>query len=254
MGKITFSFFICVFFFASHAEGSRPYTVDLWQSGQHAIQSILSEEWHPFSAEELDTLRSGIHESITRQSGKIVAGFQFEPAAKKNNSNNTPRIIIFVKTDVNVDQNMMQKTFVWLNKNKDLLSGMLPDKVGRVGIQNIEYRQKLPAILFQQSLAVNNHPFTGLSSIVFLKNSILNIVCLAEENEFAEHEGIFRSFIDSVTIPPESQYYTVIESQSTTLLGEILALLERKWQSFLGVFLIVGIYGWVFLTGKEKRV
>jgi len=254
MWKIIFSLFICLFFSASHAEGSRPYTVDLWQSDELVIQSVLSEEWRAFSAEELDSLRSGIDESITHQSGKIVAGFQFEPDTKKNNTCNNTKIIVFVKTDVEVDQDMIQKTFVWLNKNETLLSGLLPDKVDRAGIQNIEYRQKLPAILFQQSLAIDDHPFTGVSSIVFLKNSILNIVCLSEEKEFAKNEGIFRSFIDSVTIPPELQHYTVIESQSTTLLTEILALLERKWQSFLGVFLIVGIYGWVFITGKEKRV
>ncbi|MFC1844723.1 hypothetical protein ACFLZ5_08045 [Thermodesulfobacteriota bacterium] len=254
MGKIIFSLLICLFFFTSHAEGSSLHKVDLWQSDELVIQSVLSEEWLPFSAEELDTLRSGIDESITRQSGKIVAGFQFEPDTKNNNSSHNTRIIVFVKTAVDVNQDMIQKTFVWLNKNETLLSGMLPDKVGRVGIQNIEYIQKLPAILFQQNLAVNNHPFTGLSSIVFLKNSILNIVCLSEEKEFAGHEGIFRSFIDSVTIPSELQHFTVLETQPTSLLSEILALLERKWHSFVGVFLIVGIYGWVFLTGREKRV
>ena len=139
MGKIIFSLFFCLFLFASLAWGSSSHTVDLWQSGQLVIQSNLSEEWHPFSTEELDTLRSSIHESITRQSGKIVAGFQFLPDTKKNNPSHNPRIIVFIKTEVNVTQEMIQKTFVWLSKHESLVSGMLPDKVGKVGIQNIEY-------------------------------------------------------------------------------------------------------------------
>jgi hypothetical protein len=128
------------------------------------------------------------------------------------------------------------------------------NKVDKVGIQKIEYIQKLPAILFQNPLTVNEDLFTGLSTILFLKNSILNIVCLAEEKKFAEYEPIFRSFIESVVIPPALQHDTVIEKQSVTFLTEVSALLERKWQPFLGVFLIIGIYGWVFLTGKEKRI
>lgn len=254
MGKIIYSLFVCIFLFASHSEGVKASTVNIWQSDQHIIQSVLSEEWRPFTSEEFDTLISAIPESVIQQSGKIVAGFQFVSEKKRDNLSHNPQIIVFAKTDVNVDQDMIQKTFVWLNKNENLLTGMLSDKVGKVGIQNIEYRQKLPAILFQNSLPLNEHLFTGLSSIIFLKDSILNIVCLAEEKEFVGYEPVFRSFIESVIIPPALQHDTVIDKHSTTLLREIFSLLERKWQPFLGVFLVIGIYGWVFLTGKEKRV
>jgi len=253
MKKILFSLFVCLFLFSSHAEGSSSKTVSLWQSDQLVIQSILSEEWRAFSSEELETLVSAIPENIIQQSGEMVAGFQFVPVKKTNTSHNQ-QILVFVKTDEYVSQEMIQKTYAWLGKNENLLTGMLSDKVGNVAIQNIEYIQRLPAILFQNSLPVNDDLFTGLSSIIFLRKSILNIVCLAEEKEFAGYEPVFRSFIESVIIPPALQHETVIERQSTTFLTEVSALLERKWQPFLGVFLIIGIYGWVFLAGKEKRV
>ena len=254
MKKIIFSLFVCVFLFGSHAEGSKSTTVTLWQSDQHVIQSILAEEWHSLSSEELDALMSTVPESVAQQSGKIVASFQFEPEKKRDNASRNPQIIVFVKTDEFVNQDMIQKTYVWLNKNENLLTGMHSDKVGKVGIQNIEYIQKLPAILFQNNLTVNDHLFTGMSTILFLKKSIINIVCLAEEKEFAGYEPVFRSFVESVIIPPALRHDSVIEKQSTSFLIEVSALLERKWQPFLGVFLIIGIYGWVFLTGKEKRV
>ena len=149
---------------------------------------------------------------------------------------------------------MIQKTYTWLSKNEILLTGLLSEKAGQVGIQNIEYIQKFPAILFQNNLTVNDHLFTGLSAIVFLKKSILNVVCLTDEKEFARHESAFRSFIESIIIPPALRHDTVIDKQSTTFLTDFFALLDRKWQPFLGVFLIIGIYGWVFLTGKEKRI
>jgi hypothetical protein len=254
MRKMIFSLFVCLFLFGSHAEGSKSTTVTLWQSDQHVIQSILAEEWHSLSSEELDALMSTVPESVAQQSGKIVASFQFETDEKRDNTSRNPQIIVFVKTDEFVNQDMIQKTYVWLNKNENLLTGMHSDKVGKVGIQNIEYIQKLPAILFQNNLTVNDHLFTGMSTIVFLKSSILNIVCLAEEKEFTGYENAFRSFIESIIIPLPLQHDTVIASQSTTFLREFSVLLDRKWQTFLGLFLIIGIYGWVFLTGKEKRV
>jgi len=254
MRKIIFPLLGCLLLFASSAEGSKPNTVFLWQSDQHVIQSILDESWSPLPSEELDALTSVLPENIIEQSGKIVAGFQFVPAEKEDNSSQNPKIFIFAKTDVYVNQEMIQKTYAWLNKNNNLLSGLFSDKIGQVDIQNIEYIQRLPAILFQNNLPVNGHLFKGLSSIVFLKASILNVVCLADEKEFAQHEGVFRSFIESVVIPPALRHDTVLDRQSTTFLTEVFALLARKWQLFLGVFLIIGIYGWVFLTKKEKRV
>jgi hypothetical protein len=254
MRKIIFSLFVCLFLFGSHAEGSRSTTVNLWLSDQHVIQGILPEEWRPLAAEELDTLISAIPERVIQQSGKIVSSFQFMSEDKREYFSHDPQIIVFAKTDEYVNQDMIQKTYAWLGKNENLLTGMLSDKVDKVGIQNIEYIQKLPAILFQNSLPANDRLLTGLSSIVFLKSSILNIVCLAEEKEFTGYENAFRSFIESIIIPPPLQHDTVIDSQSTTFLREFSALLDRKWQTFLGLFLIIGIYGWVFLTGKEKRV
>lgn len=254
MRKIIFSLLGCLFLFVSSAEASKSNPVFLWQSDQHVIQSILNEGWSPLSSEELDGLLSVVPENIIEQSGKIVASFQFEPEETKDDTSHGPRIIVFAKTDEYVNQEMIQKTYIWLSKNEILLTGLLSEKAGQVGIQNIEYIQKLPAILFQNNLTVNDHLFTGLSAIVFLKKSILNVVCLADEKEFARHESVFRSFIESIIIPPALRHDTVIDKQSTTFLTDFFALLGRKWQPFLGVFLIIGIYGWVFLTGKEKRI
>ncbi len=240
--------------FVSYAEASKSNPVFLWQSDQHVIQSILAEEWLSFSSEELDALISTIPESVIQQSGKIVAGFKFMSEINRDDLSLNPQILVFAKNEEDVNQDMIQKTYAWLKKNENLLTGVLSDKVGKVSIQNIEYNQKLPAILFQNSIPVNGHHFIGLSSIVFLKKNILNLVCLAEEKEFAGYEPAFRSFIESVIIPPALQHETVIDRQSTTLLREIFALLGRKWQPYLGVFIIIGIYGWVFLTSKEKRV
>jgi hypothetical protein len=250
MWKIISSMIICLFLFSSHSEGSNSTPVYLWQSDQSFIQGVLPQEWRSLSPEEIDVLNSAIPEDIMNQSGEIVSSFKFEPEnISYQFSSNNPQIIVFLKTDEYVNQEMIHKTYTWLVRNKKLLSGMLSDKLDRLSIQDIEYKQKLPAILFQNSFLVNDLQTTGLSS-----NSILSVVCLADEKEFAEYEPIFRTFLESVVIPPRLQHDTVISAQSTTLLAEIFALLDKKWQPFLGAFLIVGIYGWVFRRGQEKRV
>lgn len=254
MWKIISSLFICIFVFASHSEGDSLKSVNLWQSDQSVIQGLLPQEWKPLSPEEVDTLNSIIPKVTSQQAGQIISSFKFLSESTGELTTRNPQIIVFLKTDEYVDEGMIQKTYAWLGKNKNLLSGMVADTVERASVQDIEYKQKLPGILFQNSIAVNGQQFTGLSLVLFLKNSILNVVCLADEKEFAEYEPIFRTFLESVVIPPRLQHDTVISAQSITLLAEIFALLDKKWQSFLGAFLIVGIYGWVFRRGQEKRV
>ena len=204
--------------------------------------------------EELNVLNSAIPEDITHQSGIIVSSYQFVDESTGRDLSHNPQIVVFLKTDEHVNEEKIQKTYAWLEKNKNLLLGMLSDKVDQANIQNIEYKQKLPAILFQNSLLLNDHYFTGLSSIIFLKNSILTIVCLSDEKEFTEFEPVFRSFLESVVIPPQLQHDTVTSGKSITLLAEIFALLDRKWQPLLGAFLLVAIYGWVFRMGREKGI
>jgi len=254
MWKIVSSLFIFLILFAAHSEGNSSTPVYLWQTDQFVIQGVLPQEWRPLSLEELNILNSTIPEDITHQSGKIVSSYQFFSESMKEDSSSNPQIVVFLKTDEHVTQEMIQKTYEWLEKNKNLLSGMLSEKVDQASIQNIEYKQKLPAILFQNSLLLNDRYFTGLSSIIFLKNSILTIVCLAEEKEFTEYESVFRSFLESLVIPPPLQHDTVISSQASTLFTEIFSLLDRKWQPLLGAFLIAGIYGWVIRMGREKRI
>ena len=240
--------------YTSHSDGSSLVPVNLWQSGQHVIQGLLPQEWKILSPEEIDTLNSTIPQVTIQQSGEIVSSFKFLSKSTKEDSSRNPQIIVFLKTDEYVDEEMIQKTYAWFEKNKNLLSGMLADRVERASIQDIEYKQELPAILFQNKLLVNGRYFTGLSSIIFLKNSILNVVCLADEKEFVEYEPIFRTFLESIVIPQLLRHDTVKNSQYPTLLIEIFALLEKKWQPFLGIFFIAVIYGWVFRTGREKKV
>ena len=255
MWKIIFSLFICIFLFVSHSEGTSPSFVSLWKSGEMEIQGILPAEWRPLKAEELAALISAIPENITQQSGKMVSGFQIELENKKDNSPSyNSRIMVFVKTDEYVNLEMIQKTYAWLEKNRNLLAGMLSDQVEKASIQNIEYKQNLPAILFQNNLSVNEHLFTELSSIVFLKGSIMSIVCITEEKKFAEYKTVFHSFIESIVIPVSLRHTSVNSSQHVPLLTGIFAVLERKWQPLLGVFIIIGIYAWVYRTSDEKKV
>jgi len=254
MLRIISSLFICLLLLASHSEGRSPTLVYLWQTDQLIIQGVLPQEWRRLSPEEVDTLNLTIPEDITHQSGKIVSSYQFFSESTRKDSSHNPQIVVFLKTDERVNQEMIQKTYAWLEKNKNLLSGMLSDKVEQASIQNIEYKQKLPAILFQNRLLITDRYFTGLSSIIFLNNSLLTIICLAEEKKFTEYEPVFRSFLESVVIPSQLQHDTVTSGQSITLLAEIFALLDRKWQPLLGAFLIVAIYGWVFRVGREKRI
>ena len=254
MWKIVSLLFICLFLFAAHSDGDSSTPVSLWQTDQLFIQGVLPQEWRSLSLEEVDVLNSAIPDEIKHQSGIIVSSYQLFTESTGRDLSHNPQIVVFLKTDEHVNQEKIEKTYTWLGKNKNLLSGMLADKVDQASIQNIEYKQKLPAILFQNSLLLNDRYFTGLSSIIFLKNSILTIVCLAEEKEFAEYEPAFRSFLGSIFIPPLLQHDTVISTQSSTLLTEIFALLDRKWQPLLGMFLIVAIYGWVFRMGRETRI
>jgi hypothetical protein len=253
MGKIIFSLCICVLFFVPCSEGSGSTPVSLWQSGQFSIQGVLPEDWKPLSPGELDVIISAMPGSITQQSGEVEAGFQLVSEKKSDNASQSPRIVIFVKTDEYVTLEMIQKTYAWFEKNKNLLAGMLPDKVEKASIQDIEYRQKWPAILFQNNLDVNDKRFTALSTIIFLKRGVLNIICITEEKEFAEFETVFHTFLESINIPPRLRHESAIDRpEAASGLKVIYDLLGRQWQPFLGVLLIIGVYGWVFRTGKSR--
>ena len=251
MGKIIFIFLTCLFFSVSHAAG-KPVPVSLWQSDEFVVKGTLPEQWSVISPEELAAIETIIPGSIADQSGEIVTGFQLVSEKGSKNSPHNPRIIIFAKSGEYVDQEMIQKTYAWFEKNKNLLAGMLADKLEKASIQNIEYIQNLPAILFQSNLAANDMFFTGLSTIIFMKKGILNIVCITEDDQFAAYDSVFRSFIGSISIPPALQHDTVVVSPAVVKLREIFDLLDRKWQPLLGVLVIIGVYGGVFRPNKER--
>lgn len=251
MGKIILLFLTCLILSSAHAAG-KPIPVSLWQSEESVVRGILPEQWTVLSPEEVAAIETVIPGSIAQQSGEIVTGFQLATERGSESSLHNPRIIIFAKPDENVSPEMIQKTYAWFEKNKNLLAGMLSDKVENASIRDIEYRQNLPAILFQNKLTANDRFFTGLSTIIFLKNSILNIVCIAEDNQSAAYDSVFRSFIESITIPTALQHESVVGRAAVVKLKEIFALLDRKWQPFLGILLILGVYGWVFRPVKER--
>lgn len=173
MRRIILFLTVTLFFSPLLASGNNTAKVDLWKSGQLTIQSSLNRNWRALEPEELAALSSAIPADITRQSGKVVASFKYVHEKYENRSFPGPQIIVFVKTGEHVDQEMIQKTYTWLKKNENLLTGILTEKTAEVSIQDIEYKQNLPAIIFQNHFPVNDHLFSGISTILFFEEEHL---------------------------------------------------------------------------------
>ena len=227
-------------------------SVTLWQEGAIAVSSMLPDDWRKMTQEEWAEFLEDNKAIIPDQSGTLAAGFQTGPKEKGADS---PYILVLVKTGERVSLEMIQKTYVWLQKNNELVRGMLPAEVNGMQIENIEYRQDQPSIFFQTRLDMGEAIIVGVSAIFFLNNGYLNVVCIAGERKFADYKGIFHSFINRVSIPPALHYAAGPDSSAG---GSVFAR-SRAWvlanaKPLLGAALLLAIYIIVFRLGRGKRL
>jgi len=226
--------------------------VALWHDGTAAVSSMLPDDWRKMSQEEWAEILQDNKAIIPAQYGTLVAGFQ--PGSKKNDAD-SPYILVLVKTGERVSLEMIQKTYVWLQKNNALVKGMLPAEVNAMHIENIEYRQDQPSIFFQTRLDMGEAIVVGVSAIFFLNNSYLNVVCIASERKFADYKGIFHSFINRVSIPPPLHYaYGPDTSPAASVFARFRAWFLANAKPLLGAALLIGIYILVFRLGRGKRL
>jgi hypothetical protein len=226
--------------------------VTLWHQGAAVVGSMLPDDWRSMTREELAAMYQDSRAIIPDQSGKPVSGFY--PGPEKNKEDPC-YILILAKPGERVSPEMIQKTYVWLQKNNELVKNMLPAQAQAMRIENIEYRQDLPSIFFQTRLDMGEAVFVGVSAIFFLNNSYMNVVCIASERKFADYKGIFYSFIDRVSIPRSLHYATARE----TAPAESLITRYRAWflanaKPLIGVAILVVVYVFVFLFNRRKRV
>jgi hypothetical protein len=157
--------------------------VTLWHVGTSAVSSMLPDDWRKMTQEEWAEILEDNKAIIPDQSGTLVAGFK--PGSKEKNAG-SPFILVLVKTGERVSLEMIQKTYAWLQKNNELVKGMLPAEVKGMHIENIESRQDQPSILFQTRLDMGEAITVGVSAIFFLNNGYMNVVCIAGERKIAD--------------------------------------------------------------------
>ena len=228
--------------------------VALWLEGTTAVSSILPDDWRKMTQEEWAEILQDNKAIIPEQSGTLVAGFQPGPVKKGADS---PYILVLVKTGEQVSLDMIQKTYVWLQKNNELMQGMLPAEVNGMHIENIEYRQDQPSIFFQTRLDMGEAIVVGVSAIFFLNNGYMNVVCIAGERKIADYKGIFHSFINRVSIPPSLHYSYSTGPDTSPGVSDTARF--RAWflanaKPLLGAALLVTIYILVFRVGRGKRL
>jgi hypothetical protein len=209
--------------------------VTLGHQGAAVVGSMLPDDWRSMTREELAAMYQDSRAIIPDQSGKPVSGFY--PGPEKNKEDPC-YILILAKPGERVSPEMIQKTYVWLQKNNELVKNMLPAQAQAMRIENIEYRQDLPSIFFQTRLDMGEAVFVGVS-----------------ERKFADYKGIFYSFIDRVSIPRSLHYATARE----TAPAESLITRYRAWflanaKPLIGVAILVVVYVFVFLFNRRKRV
>ena len=227
-------------------------TVTLWHEGTAAVSSMLPDDWRKMTQEELTKIYQDNRAIISAQSGTLVSGFF---ADSDKNLKDRTYILVLAKIGERVPSEMIQKTYVWLQKNNELVKSMLPDQVKVMRIENIEYRQDLPSIFFQNRLDMGGTIFVGVSAIFFLNNSHLNVVCIANEQKFADYKGIFQSFINRVSIPPSLHYASgPATSPAALTISSIREWFLANEKPILGAAMLIGIYVFVFRLGRRKRL
>ena len=225
--------------------------VALWHEGAAAVTSMLPDDWRTMTREEWTETLQDNKAIIPEQSGTLVAGFK--PVSGGNAD--SPYILVLAKTGERVSMEMIQKTYVWLQKNNELVQGMLPAEVKGMQIENIEYRQDLPSLFFQTRLDMGEAIIVGVSAIFFINNGYLNVVCIAGERKFADYKGIFHSFINRVSIPPALHYAAGPDnSPGGSVFARSRAWLLANAKPLLGAALLLAIYIIVFRLGRGKRL
>lgn len=226
--------------------------VTLWHAGTAAVSSVLPDDWRQMTQEERAEILQNNKAIMPDQSGTLVSGFYPGPGETNRDSS---YILVFVKDGERVSQEMIQKTYVWLQKNNELVKGMLPAEVNGMQIEDIEYRQDLPSIFFQTRLDMGASIIVGVSAIFFLNNSYLNVVCITNERKFADYKGIFHSFISQVSIPTSLHYAAGPDpSPATSVIARSRAWILANAKPLLGAAIIVGIYILIFRLGRQKHL
>ena len=178
--------------------------VVLLQEGQDIVRSELPGSWTRMTNEELEKIASDGTLVSSLQYGKLVTGFVAPPEG--DGQSMKAQILVFSKVDDSINKEKIEKVYDWLQQNNDLVASVLPAQVTNMKIENIEYLRRQPAILFKTQLAMEQGNVTGLSSIVFLKTSYLDIICLAGEQTYPNYSEMFTDFVKSVNIPVSLQF------------------------------------------------
>jgi hypothetical protein len=226
--------------------------VTLWHEGAAAVSSMLPDDWRNMPREELAKIYKDNRTIIPDQSGILVSGFY--PGPEKNEEDPS-YILVLAKGGERVAPEMIQKTYVWLQKNNELVKSMLPARAKAMHIENIEYRQDQPSIFFQTRLDMGEAVFIGVSAIFFLNNSYLNVVCIASERKFADYKGIFYSFINRVSIPGSLHYaFEPDAPPAASVIARYRAWFLANAKPLLGAAMLVGVYIFVFRFHRGKRL
>jgi len=221
--------------------------VALWNSDGQEVAGFLSSDWVRMTQVDLENfVKEGL---VSLDQGDLACGFQFKADAGENLEG--AYIFVIVQQGEKIPGEQIQKTYLWFQKNSALMSGVLPSEVSSMNIENIEYRQDKATILFQTKMAMADKLLAGVSGIVFTEQGYINIIAFVEEKKLPDFADQFYSFITTLSLP-ETLWYRFPESyQASKKQNVFIPWLMSHWERIIGVLLIGGVYGAVFIRKRQ---
>jgi hypothetical protein len=207
--------------------------VSAGSDGRALIRGDLPPGWGQMTAEELGLFETN-GKAFLLQQGLLVAGYRADSGDALADG---PLILIFeARSEKPVQQEQIQKIYSWFEKQRELVTEILPAAVGRMTIESIEYVPASTTILFQSAIDMDGKDFICTSSIIFTRDGYSVLIGLARKDADSHQEDI-STFMGSVQVP-ETRRLNLQNGQESTA----SQMLAENWTRVLGLTLLFSVF------------
>jgi len=214
----------------------------VYQEGKDLIRGYLPESWSVMTEDEAASFISGKVQLVSEKI-KTLAGYRLD-----GNSEDIAMLFVFyAQPEERVSWEQRQKMFNWFKGNTGLMSGIFPEDMQGVTLENIEYIQDKDTLLFESEVKINGTEVSGVNGIVFLRSGYLNIAGYATEGA-RDQLGDFYSYIKTLSVSPGLHY------TQKDIGGINRQLFQDHWQQILGGIIFLLVYGATFLKKDGMRL
>ncbi len=214
----------------------------VYQEGDDLIRGYLPESWAVMTKDEVASFISN-KKQLESEKMQTLGGYRLNGI-----SNNSAMLFVFYsQPEERISWEQRQKMYSWFQGNTSLISGIFPDNIQQVTLENIEYLQDKDTVLFESTVKIDGTLLSGVNGIVFLRSGYLDIAGYATAG--AEEQLVdFYSFIKTLSISPGLQY-----TQKDTG-GISREWVVAHWQQILGGMIFILVYGVTFLNKDGKKL